>query len=94
MISTNDELLGCREVADLLGMSLSWVYLHSQPGAQPQLPHLRVGHTLRFRRNQIEAFLRDCESAGSIGGDGPAELNRGWRQGSQNVQGGFLGSGQ
>jgi len=55
---TNDRYLKYREVAALLGVSVSWVYLHVRPDAQPRLPHRRIGRTLRFLRSDIEDFLK------------------------------------
>jgi predicted DNA-binding transcriptional regulator AlpA len=66
---TRDKL-NCRQVADLLGMSASWVYLHTKPGQNPRLPHQRIGGTLRFFRSEIEAFASGtkyrsgCETEG------------------------------
>ena len=65
MSDTNNGVLTSQQVADLLGVSLSWVYLHIQPGAKPRLPHLRMGTVVRFRRSQIEEFLQNREEPAS-----------------------------
>lgn len=50
------DLLTPKDVAQLLGVSEQWVRLHAN-GAAPQLPHLRLGRFLRFRRVDIEAWV-------------------------------------
>jgi excisionase family DNA binding protein len=57
-MSGQDELLTTREVADLLGMSMSWVLKHWQAG---NLPGYKLGagasSPIRFKRSEIEAWL-------------------------------------
>lgn len=52
----SEKLLTPQEVAQWVGVSISWVYDHTKR-ADPILPHLRLGGTLRFRRSDIEAWL-------------------------------------
>lgn len=49
-----EPLLTPREVAPLLGVSLSWLYRATQKG---ELPVLRVGSLLRFRRADVFHYL-------------------------------------
>ncbi len=42
------------EVAELLRKSKSWVYAAVERG---ELPHLRIGRDLRFKRADIDAWL-------------------------------------
>jgi excisionase family DNA binding protein len=51
-----NRFLSYRDVADLLGVSVSWVYLHLR--VSPRLPHRRMGRTVRFVRSDIEDFVR------------------------------------
>ena len=51
---TLDPILTPGEVADLLRMRKSWVYNAARTG---ELPHLRLGRAVRFRRSAIDAYL-------------------------------------
>jgi excisionase family DNA binding protein len=46
-----DRLMDVQAVADLLGVPTSWVYDHRE------VPRIKVGHHLRFRRADVEAYL-------------------------------------
>jgi predicted DNA-binding transcriptional regulator AlpA len=59
-MSGSDKKLNCREVACQLGMSVSWVYLHTKPGFHPRVPHQRLGRALRFLQSEIEEFIRSA----------------------------------
>ena len=60
-IQLADLLLTVSEVAQVLRVPRSWVYDHVRPSAHPVLPHVKLGKYLRFRRQDIEAFLdREC----------------------------------
>lgn len=55
-----DRLLTARQVAAVLGCTLNWVYKLSKPapdGAPPVLPPVRVGKLVRFRPEQVQAFI-------------------------------------
>lgn len=56
-MTQSNQKLNCRQVAEILEMSISWVYLHTKPGSNPRLPHQRIGRALRFRRDEIEGFM-------------------------------------
>ena len=52
-------LLTAEEVAEILRVPRSWVYSH-----QDQLPTVRLGRYVRFRRCEIDRFLEEqgtCE---------------------------------
>jgi excisionase family DNA binding protein len=51
-----EKLLSPREVADWLGVSISWVREHTTR-YHPIIPHIRMGRAVRFRREDIERFL-------------------------------------
>ena len=59
----SDDVLTADEVAALLRMKRSWVYTAARSG---ELPHVRLGRAVRFRRSAIDAYLERVES----GGDG------------------------
>jgi excisionase family DNA binding protein len=54
-------LLSVEEVAALLGMSTAWVRQHSNGMRQPAIPSVKLGKAVRFRRQQIEDFIRSME---------------------------------
>jgi excisionase family DNA binding protein len=64
--STTDSLWTVKDVADYLRVSTSMVYQRAGAG---ELPHIKVGALLRFRRSEIDEHLRkkaNPEKAGTI----------------------------
>ena len=55
----NDGLMTPKQLADYLNVSLCWIYGHTWAGAEQQLPHVKVGKYLRFRRAQVDAWLAE-----------------------------------
>lgn len=57
-----DRLMNSREVADLLGVDVSWVKNHCTT-VEPFLPHVVLGGgrytTRRFRREDILTFIKE-----------------------------------
>jgi excisionase family DNA binding protein len=53
-----------QDVARFLSMSISWVYKEAEAG---RLPCVRIGAALRFRPDEIRAFLEGrCAPRGSL----------------------------
>ena len=52
--NTADRLLTAEEIADYLGYSVRTIYDKVQ---RDQIPHIRLGRTVRFRRAQIDAWI-------------------------------------
>ena len=52
--SSNGRLLTAEEVAQVLGMTVDFVYSLCR---RDQIPHLRFGRTLRFRSEAVEGWL-------------------------------------
>lgn len=50
-------LLSARDVADILGVPLSWVYDHVRGGCRYPLPVVRVGKYLRFRAGDLAMYI-------------------------------------
>lgn len=50
-------LLTPQEVAELLGVPLSWVYKRTERGASNRMPHVKLGKYLRFERAALERWL-------------------------------------
>jgi excisionase family DNA binding protein len=47
-----------REVASWLDVSIDWVQDHATTN-EPRIPSLRMGKLLRFRREEVEAFIAE-----------------------------------
>jgi excisionase family DNA binding protein len=61
-----DRLLEAAEVAELLGVKVSWVRQETRAN---RLPHIRLGRWRRYRRESIEAWLEENE-VGQFNGKG------------------------
>jgi excisionase family DNA binding protein len=57
-------LLSAGEVAQLLGVPVSWVYEQSRRG---RIPTVTLGRYRRYRRDSIEAWLEQLEGASTAG---------------------------
>ena len=55
-------LLSAAEVAEMLGVPVSWVYEQSRRG---RIPTVTLGRYRRYRRGSIEAWLEQLEGASS-----------------------------
>ena len=53
-----DRLLNADQVADRLQLTTDFVYALARRG---EIPHVRLGRTLRFRAEAIETWLEDQE---------------------------------
>ncbi len=60
------ETLTAREVAQLLGVNRATVYKLAAAG---ELAHLRIGGAVRFRRDDVEAYLRRVYRPARVEGD-------------------------
>ncbi|MGZ4400399.1 MAG: helix-turn-helix domain-containing protein [Gaiellaceae bacterium] len=49
-----EPLLTAHQVAEILQVHVNWVWLAVRDN---QIPHLRIGRTLRFRRDEIDGWL-------------------------------------
>lgn len=54
----SEELMTVQQVADLLGVNRSWVQRCAKNG---DIPFLRLGRYLRFRRESVETWIRERE---------------------------------
>jgi len=64
-------LLTAAEVAELLGVPKSWVYEQSRRG---RIPTVTLGRYRRYRREAIDAWVREIEL--ESGGNGTAARSR------------------
>jgi excisionase family DNA binding protein len=56
-------LLTVADVAKLLNMSAAWVRQHSDGQRQPTIPSVKLGKSVRFRREDVEEFIRLMQRA-------------------------------
>lgn len=56
-----DRLLNAKEVAELLSVPASWPLEQARAG---NIPHVRLGHYVRFRREAVLAWLEELERGG------------------------------
>jgi excisionase family DNA binding protein len=54
-----EKLLTVYDVAEWLGVKPSWVRSHANGTRRPTMPSIKVGNFLRFRREDIEAWLKE-----------------------------------
>jgi excisionase family DNA binding protein len=55
----SERLLTPKEVAELLAVSVPWVLDHASR-RRPLLPSVKLGKAVRFRREEVEGFIREC----------------------------------
>lgn len=63
-MSSPERLIDARELAQLLGVRPQWVYGKVDAG---ELPGYRLGHYLRFRASEVEAWLERQRVNGEAG---------------------------
>jgi excisionase family DNA binding protein len=57
-----DDLLTAEEVAALLRVTPAWVYAETR---RQRIPHLRLGRYVRYRREALEAWMKQVEASSS-----------------------------
>ncbi len=57
------KLLSLKEVCQELGMSKGWVYQRIRSG---EIPHVKLGHTIKVKREDLEAYLLEAQHRNSI----------------------------
>jgi excisionase family DNA binding protein len=65
---SSERLLTAEEIAGMLGVPVSWVRVRSREGT---IPHLRLGRYVRFREEDVRAWL-DAQAV-----EGPSRTSRG-----------------
>ena len=56
-----DRLMTVEEVARQLCMSAAWVRQHSNGMRRPEIPSVKLGKSVRFRRQRVMEFVRSLE---------------------------------
>ncbi len=54
---TIDHLLTPEEAAEILRVKLSWLYQHTRRKSQDRIPFVKVGRYLRFREQDLVAYI-------------------------------------
>jgi excisionase family DNA binding protein len=62
-MSIGERLLTVGEVAQMLGVSVAFVYQHAGGSRRPRIPCVKIGRSLRFRLSAIEELIRSLEQA-------------------------------
>ena len=60
-VAETNRLMTAREVADLLGASVDFVYAQARAG---RLPCVQLGRLVRFRRESLQRWLIELEEGG------------------------------
>jgi excisionase family DNA binding protein len=53
----SDELLTIDELAAILKVPRSWIYLHTRKRSKTAIPHVKIGKYLRFSEADVRRFL-------------------------------------
>ena len=53
----SDELLTIDELAAILKVPRSWIYLHTRKRSKTTIPHVKIGKYLRFSEADVRRFL-------------------------------------
>jgi excisionase family DNA binding protein len=54
---TIERLLTPEEAAEVLRVKVSWLYQHTRRRSQDRIPFVRVGRYLRFREQDLVAYI-------------------------------------
>ena len=57
-VTVDRSLLFAEDVAAMVGMTRKWVYTETRAG---RIPHVALGRYYRYRRDSIDAWLRQIE---------------------------------
>jgi len=71
-----NDLLTVGEVASLLRVPASWIYARTTDGSVEEIPHLKLGRHLRFRRGEVLAWIERHHRGPITAGSEPEEANR------------------
>ena len=63
----NGPLMDASQVAELLGVPVTWVYEQSRRG---RIPTVTLGRYRRYRRDAVEAWIGELESSSMRAGNG------------------------
>ena len=55
-MENKERLMGPREVAEMYGLPVSWIYTKAEQGI---LPHFKLGKYLKFRESEVSNWLEE-----------------------------------
>jgi len=55
-----EKLLSPKAVSEWLCVSETWVLDHASGRRRPNLPSVKLGKAVRFRREDVETFIKEC----------------------------------
>ncbi len=55
-MENSERLIGPRDVAEMCGLPISWVYSKAEEGI---LPHFKLGKYLKFRESEVTHWLEE-----------------------------------
>lgn len=58
-------LLSAKELADRLGVPISWVYDRTRTGGPDSLPHYKMGKYVRFAESEVLEYLESTRVVAS-----------------------------
>lgn len=61
---TIDQLLTPEEAAEILRVKVSWLYQHTRRRSQDRIPFVKVGRYLRFREQDLLAYIESRKLKG------------------------------
>jgi excisionase family DNA binding protein len=67
MSDNNGILLTAKQVAARLQVSRAWVLDHAAGRCRPVIPSLKLGKSVRFRSEDVDAFLERCRRRMELG---------------------------
>ncbi len=59
-----EHLLTPEEAAEILRVKLSWLYQHTRRRSQDRIPFIKVGRYLRFREQDLVAYIENRKRKG------------------------------
>jgi excisionase family DNA binding protein len=60
LLNVPEKLLTPKVVAEWLEVSIGWVLDHASGRRRPELPSVKLGKAVRFRREEVERFIAEC----------------------------------
>ena len=54
----NQKLIGVNELAEILGVPLSWVYARSRETGRDSIPRIKVGKYVKFELDRVMDWLK------------------------------------
>ena len=56
-----EKLLTPQQIPEWLHVSPAWVLDHASGRRRPRLPSVKLGKVVRFRPEEVEMFIKDCD---------------------------------